>query len=251
MLETVRKLMLVTPALLLATQVFAQEEPPEAGQAAQRRYAVEFVIFTYAEDVATGTEIFPADAPAAVAQDPELIEELGVSRLQRRQLDFVGLRPELLREDQFTMQKVVEQLELLDVYQPVLHGGWIQPGYPQSDAVLMHLAAFGELPPGLDGSFTMYLGRYLHLVVDLALTAPGASLEYEDESGVVRAFEYEVPLAAEPVRYRIQEDRIVRSGEIRYFDHPKFGVVAKVLRVDDATDDGNTQLRPPLLGQAP
>jgi hypothetical protein len=38
------------------------------------------------------------------------------------------------------------------------------------------------------------------------------------------------------VRYRIQENRIVKNGEIRYFDHPKFGVIAKVTRVEVAED---------------
>jgi hypothetical protein len=35
-----------------------------------------------------------------------------------------------------------------------------------------------------------------------------------------------------PIRYRIEEDRIVRNGELRYFDHPKFGVLAKITRVE-------------------
>jgi hypothetical protein len=155
---------------------------------------------------------------------------------QRRNLEFIGLEPELLRADQFTMQKTVDQLELLDAYEPLLHVGWIQPGYPQSDTVSMPLSTFPESPPELDGSFTLYLSRYLHLVVDLALSAPATAAEYTDEYGAVHEFEYALPPVDGPVRFRIQEDRIVKHGEVRYFDHPKFGVVAKVLRLDAATD---------------
>jgi hypothetical protein len=36
-----------------------------------------------------------------------------------------------------------------------------------------------------------------------------------------------------PVFFRLQEDRIVRSGELRYFDHPRFGVIAKIMRVEE------------------
>ena len=36
-----------------------------------------------------------------------------------------------------------------------------------------------------------------------------------------------------PVHYRIQEDRIFKSGETRYFDHPKFGVLAKITRWEE------------------
>jgi hypothetical protein len=40
-----------------------------------------------------------------------------------------------------------------------------------------------------------------------------------------------------PVRYRIFEDRIFKSGDLRYFDHPKFGVLAKITRVEEPGDE--------------
>jgi hypothetical protein len=44
-----------------------------------------------------------------------------------------------------------------------------------------------------------------------------------------------------PVRFRIQENRILKNGELRYFDHPKFGVLAKVTRVEEpAEEDENS-----------
>ena len=43
--------------------------------------------------------------------------------------------------------------------------------------------------------------------------------------------------AAAEVRYRIQEDRIFKSGELRYFDHPKFGVLVRVSRVEEPDPD--------------
>ena len=36
-----------------------------------------------------------------------------------------------------------------------------------------------------------------------------------------------------PPGYRIQENRILKNGELRYYDHPKFGVLAKVTRVEE------------------
>lgn len=237
MVNTVRKSMLLLLAAMLPTAVLAQEELLDEEPADIKMYAVEIVVFRYADDGSAGSEIFPADPPAEVAADDlDVIPAVDVQPRQRRNPDFVGIDPVLLRADQFTMQKTVEQLELLDAYEPVLHVGWIQPGYPQTDTVPMQLATFGEPPPGLDGSFTLYLSRYLHLIVDLTLTAPSAPAEYADEYGAVHDFEYALPPIDGPVRFRIQEDRITRNGEVRYFDHPKFGVVAKVLRLDTATD---------------
>jgi len=237
MVDTVRKSMLMLVAAMLPTAVLAQEELLDEEPAAIKMYAVEIIVFRYADDGSAGSEIFPADPPAEIGADElEIITEVDTQPLQRRNPDFIGLQPVLLRADQLTMQKTVAQLELLDAYEPVLHVGWTQPGYPQTDTVPMQLATFGEPPPGLDGGFTLYLSRYLHLIVDLTLTAPAATAEYADEYGTVHEFEYALPPIDGPVRFRIQEDRIIRSGEVRYFDHPKFGVVAKVLRLETASD---------------
>jgi hypothetical protein len=43
-----------------------------------------------------------------------------------------------------------------------------------------------------------------------------------------------------PVRYRIYEDRIMKTGDLRYFDHPRFGVVARVTRPDVNPDSTAT-----------
>ena len=42
----------------------------------------------------------------------------------------------------------------------------------------------------------------------------------------------------------ISEDRIFRNGELRYFDHPKFGVLAKITRVEESDEEvlGETEL---------
>ena len=61
----------------------------------------------------------------------------------------------------------------------------------------------------------------------------GAAVQYGDERGQYRD-EYRrdsyvrEPLYA-PLRFRISENRLFKNGETRYYDHPKFGVVAKVL----------------------
>ncbi len=40
-----------------------------------------------------------------------------------------------------------------------------------------------------------------------------------------------------PIRYRIFEDRIVKNGDVRYFDHPKFGVIAKITRFEEPEEE--------------
>ncbi len=233
-------------AILLPCIAAAQDELLNEEQAEIKLYTVEVIVFRYTEDVSVGSEIFPPETPAAA--DSEAVAEIAVRPLPRRHPDFIGLEPVLLSEQQLTLQKTLAQLELLDAYEPILHVGWTQPGYPLSDVVVMPLSAFGTPPAGLDGNFTLYLSRFLHLVVDLSLTPPDSTPEYADEFGTVRQFEYALPPTQGPVRFGIREDRIFKSDEIRYFDHPKFGVIAKVQRVAAAQDPA--ALRPPLIGQA-
>jgi len=232
---------LVILAALLPAALFAQDELIDEEIVPIKRYTVEIVVFSYLEDVSVGTEVFP---PEQLPLPGDEIEEIVVDEHLRRHPDAIGLEPILLTEEEFTMHKVIEQFELLDAYETVLHVGWIQAGFPQADTEPMALSEFGVPPEGLEGSFTLYLGRYLHLVVDLAMDAPVeeevfiAEIEPAYYFGDSRLqLEPEIEPEEGPVRYRIQENRIIKNAEVRYFDHPKFGVVAKVTRVEEAEEE--------------
>jgi hypothetical protein len=47
---------------------------------------------------------------------------------------------------------------------------------------------------------------------------------------------------ARPVHYRISEDRILRNGELRYYDHPKFGLLARATRVEETEEPETGEL---------
>ena len=144
------------------------------------------------------------------------------------------------------MGDVIAKFELLDAYDTLMHFGWTQTVFPEMEPKLIEIDSLAEPAPGLDGSFTLYLSRYLHLNIDLALEKPPA---FDDPVAIedpVRSFGdarmgYDLfsTATAGKVRYRIQEDRIFKSGDLRYFDHPKFGVVVKVSRVEETEPDGS------------
>ncbi len=149
------------------------------------------------------------------------------------------------------MIDIESRLERLDAYQPIMHFAWTQPTHAQADTVPIELAALGEGPANLTGSFTLYLSRYLHLVVDLTLDEPAVSDEPvaiddsvlsfgDDRSG----FGYDDP---GQVRFRLQENRIFKNGDLRYFDHPKFGVLAKITRIEEVEEE----VEPEMLGDDP
>ena len=119
-----------------------------------------------------------------------------------------------LARDEYQLTDMYGRLMRLEAYEPVMHFGWTQSTWPKEETQPISLHRFGRPPANLDGSLTLYLSRFLHLVVDLELGAP----------------------TEEPVYYRIEEDRILRNGELRYYDHPNFGLLAKVTRVEESED---------------
>jgi hypothetical protein len=235
--------------MTLAWAAIAAQTMTEPGESDVPRYTVEVIIFQYAEDVSVGTEKFlpakpvppgggepaageltfgdPGAAAAAVEEEPGPDAP-----------EFV-----LLVEEELTLTDIAGKLERLDVYEPVMHFAWTQVTRPEEETQPIDLQALAEPPEGMQGSFTLYLSRYLHLVVDLSLEQRSALADPVaiDDSGSVfrdrRGGATYDDLQAPPVRYRISEDRIFKSGDLRYFDHPKFGVLAKITRVEEADEE--------------
>ena len=240
-------LLILLPLMAVQAQDEVTDEVPEI-----RRYTVEMIIFKYAQAVSVGTEIFPPDEP--VFQDPVFddqptpAEEEPLEEIPRsyRDIDFVRLE-----SDEYTMGDILSRLRRLDVYEPVMHFGWTQATWPDEETLPIDLDAMGRRPAGLDGTLRLYLSRFLHLVVDLELDAPESQqsidsrASYGDYSSPT---EYDDLGRPGPVRYRIEEDRIFRSGELRYFDHPKFGALARVTRVEDESEESEDAMETELLG---
>ena len=207
---------IATLFLLLAPMAASAQALQEDTEQEPRSYTVEMIVFTYAEDIGSGGEIFVADpSPDEAAVSPD-------NRFSR------------LRRSDFTMGDIRARLDRLDAYRPVMHFGWTQTTYPAEQTRSIRLSSLTTPAGGFDGTVKLYLSRFLHLVVDLQMNT--------EADRVADTF---APAAT--VSYRIQEDRIFRSGELRYFDHPKFGVLAKVSRVEE-DDDAEAPDERELLG---
>lgn len=250
---------------------FAQEiEDVENEVPEIRRYSVEVIVFKYAEEVSTGSEIFLADEIAeeevleelAFEEDIEILEEpdpgFAVGEEEPEPLpdtEFV-----LLVEEDYQLGEVLEHLTRIDAYEPVMHFGWTQATWPEEETEAIPLHRFAEPPEGFDGNLTLYLSRFLHLVVDLQLDAtPPAEVVGQDNfdyrSDTTTSGEFlgygEDPEPTLPVRYSIQEDRILKNGELRYYDHPKFGVLALVTRIEEEEEEESLDDAGELLGYGP
>jgi hypothetical protein len=239
----------------LASGVAAQDALDDQ-QIDIRRYTVEVIIFSYAQSVSAGTEIFIPDAPpieellgedAFDVETPQLILESKptVEAIELVEEDEDQYELEMLDKDDFGLVEIYGHLKRLDAYKPLVHFGWTQPTYPDQENEARPLSSFVTPPEGLEGELNLYLSRYLHLDVKLQLDAPLENASVRQPPGEFEPFG--MIEETYPVRYRIDEDRIFRNGELRYYDHPKFGVIAKITRVEEVDPDeeeflGETEL---------
>ncbi len=264
------------PALALAQ---AETDPDTE---AARQFTVEVIVFRYADSVSAGSEIFVPDPPPEIDGDSDGPVEGGVRVFGDAgttdaepmpidasgnpvQLDADGNPVELdadgnpiadetappradyvlLLDDELTMLSTWDRLDRLDAYEPLAHFGWHQQLRPFDDAVGIPFVDFGHPVAGLDGEFTLYLSRFLHLGVALELNAnPDAASPIEPAVPSFGDERYLEPIEIDryatpegPTFYRINEDRIFKSGDLRYFDHPRFGVIARIDRVEQPEDE--------------
>jgi Peptidoglycan-binding protein, CsiV len=107
-------------------------------------------------------------------------------------------------------------------YTVLLQRAWRQVGYDAAHAIpypIHSLAGNGR--DSIDGSVTLTRERYLHLDVDLTLkTADSTS-----------------PAPGSKPAFRLHEKRRMRSRELHYFDHPRFGMIAMVTPYDAPEDE--------------
>ena len=202
-------------------------------------------------------------AKSATAGDEDEVIEFGdfVEAVEEEvnELELIPSMPDiefrLLTEEELSMAGIHERLSTLDAYQPVLWGGWVQSVHERAATPSIRLRALGIPPIHIDGTFTLYLKNYLHLAVDLTREQKIATVQpiYRQEKpsrGTTRSYDDNIQsydddayglTDTQTIIYQIKEDRLFNSGQLRYYDHPKFGVLARVTRVEVSTPEDGTE----------
>jgi hypothetical protein len=101
---------------------------------------------------------------------------------------------------------MAEQLARDPHYRVLAHERWLQPSEPRSVAAPRRIHGTGH-ESEVDGSVRFYATRFLHLDANLTLRADGRS-------------------------YQLAELRRLRLNDLHYFDHPRFGMLARVSQPD-------------------
>ncbi|MGI9259604.1 MAG: CsiV family protein [Gammaproteobacteria bacterium] len=147
-----------------------------------------------------------------------------------------GLWYRLLNNEQLELEDEFARLDRLDAYTPLVHGGWIQEGLPEEDAIPFELSLLGAFNPR--GTIRLHVSRFLHVRLDLRYQSDTAAAPLAP-----RSFDRLAQLEFPP-RYGLSVQRLTRSGELHFYDHPAFGVLVLVQPVPEEPETLEEELTP-------
>ena len=158
-----------------------------------RWYKIEMILFTELGATARDAEYWP--------QDPGQPQMLNAVPLAVGSARVQSLPPSAYR-----LSGIWSVLKRSRGYRPIRHLAWQQPGLPSRSAPLV--AVGDELDAEIQGTIKVSLARFLHLDLDLIL-------HQEDQ------------------RFRLKSSRRMRSNELNYLDHPRFGAIVIITPVTE------------------
>jgi len=176
-------------------------------------YSIEYIVFENNLSLSQSGEPW-VGTPLAQLENPLFIHSGNA-----KSLSIIELSP--LQQQ---LQGVYSRLKKLTSYTPIRHSGWIQ-GVSRNSKInpLSILPAIEDNL--LEGTISFHRERFLHIDVDLQLTETNNVLQYNDPSALTTNNE-------QATIFRLTESRRVKVDKLNYFDHPRFGVIVKVNKVD-------------------
>jgi len=133
----------------------------------------------------------------------------------------------------YTLGNISYALDHSGRYSVLFHRAWRQLAYGKANAAGYPIHSFSENGrDSVEGIVRLVRERFLHLDVDLQLmeAVRGSKALYSDAPGNEPAFE-------------LVESRRIRSNILHYFDHPRFGMIAKVTPyVPPGTDTADSEI---------
>lgn len=214
----VRRRAASTPGRTLALATILAASVALPADASERWFTAEIIVFDDLRNEGLHVEQWPPDPG-----EPSLRNAIELTHLPGDAPADAVHAYRLVNPSQLVLGGVWRSLRRSAHYRPLLHAGWRLPGLPRRSARPVHVSrslgergdaaadrAGGERP-SVHGTVTVSLARFLLVEVDLLYRLPVNGASAESSSA--------------PVRFRLESERRMRSGELHYIDHPLFGIL--------------------------
>jgi len=188
-------------------------------------YQVEMVVFEHLVADNSG-ELWNTDDVPDYGGSVELVTEADGSNAFK-----------MLPPSRYKLGGVNKNLRLSSDYRPVHHVAWQQPELTKSRAKKVHIK---NPEAKINGTVNLRGGHLLHLDVDISyfvdlyteavtsFTEENISIADED----VEEIEVDEGIIMSGTYAQMKETRRIKLNELHYFDHPLFGVIMRVTRLE-------------------
>ena len=188
-------------------------------------YQVEMVVFEHLVADNSG-ELWNTDDVPDYGGSVELVTEADGSNAFK-----------MLPPSRYKLGGVNKNLRLSSDYRPVHHVAWQQPELTKSRAKKVHIK---NPEAKINGTVNLRGGHLLHLDVDMSyfvdlyteavtsFTEENISIADED----VEEIEVDEGIIMSGTYAQMKETRRIKLNELHYFDHPLFGVIMRVTRLE-------------------
>jgi hypothetical protein len=221
-----------------------------------RWYQVEIILFTQNDEASLSEENWD---PESHVEFPQEVQELYLGETSLKELTVEPTPFSTVLGSETSLNGIYRKLSRSSQTEPAIHLSWIQPTRKESPLDNVHIyPGAGAMPyieesptesaplsatietqestaydPGLgfDGLISLKRGHYLHLNIDMGLQERiinSTSQSAFNDDG----FYSETAEMPSYSSYRMKQKRRIRSGEIHYFDHPRFGLIAQVTPIE-------------------
>ena len=192
---------------------------------------IEIIVFKYLDQSSSGNEVFnkneenyPLEPEIPINQNEEdvfieegLPKEVSISLIPTARQILLKIN----ESKSLNMSAIYDRLNRLRVYEPIIWGGWEQRLTNEQDAFPVNLRSIRNTQGEFDGDIKFYesSGGRLRLSVDIEMHEEIEIQANESDGEIHKKQIY---------RYVISNDKEIRYDELRYFDHPKFGLIVKI-----------------------
>lgn len=207
-------------------------------------------VYIFRQTSGNSSEVWPAKDPINFGTST------GLMTVDLTPTDAGDIAFQQLSTEQVQSYDVGQRLAGSRNYKMLYKAAWRQPFVSRQEAPTVFISAGNQETSNrreLEGTLRLHKGRYLHVDAHLVL---GKYEEHFQEIGATpapttlgtssnantplpsqaNAFDDTEPLVASPEvmaleMFELKESRRMRSGELHYLDHPKFGMLIQINRI--------------------
>ena len=214
---------------------------------------IELIVFKYLDETSIGTEIFERKVISnyervgdqnsidttitsqSLLKDNSIIEVL--EKINAIQLNEIPADKNILFKlaprESWTLENIYNRLDRIKVYQPIIWNGWYQSLNKEDSSQIVSIRRLKNTLGLLEGNLRLYESKRgkLRLALDMSMLEENT---YQPESKEISNLENtntSLESITELIRYPFSDDKEMKINELRYFDHPKFGIIAKVTKI--------------------